>query len=305
MATVSKDGTLLRIETDCYCAAIATEGYVSGVAAGSFVDKASGARDLGFGLMIVDFLLEPGADEPGTPEQFRYHWGDLFHGNIPKRYVELPQLCTQAGRLAYEVIEGPDFVAVRQWFSWHQARPPYRPGSTWEQCLVFPDGVRWFLCHDRVMSANDVEALILRTDMPGHLRHQGGDTFEEVYLSWVGYLPPSAFCEDFPPDAGYLYRRDEGHLPPRFIKGYKIRGGPWLLGMCLDPAAVYESWCHQRGYVCMIHEIGGRPVKAGGSFETLHLVGFFDSVDEAEAMFGERAGARSLQVTAEGWQIVR
>ncbi|MCX7597425.1 MAG: hypothetical protein N2512_00965, partial [Armatimonadetes bacterium] len=253
MATVRRDATLLTVETDCLTASVATEGYISGVAAGSFMDKRTGARDLGFGLMIVDFLLEPGADTLDTPEEFRYRWGDLFHGNIPKRYVELPQICTQAGRLEHEITEGPGFVAVRQWFTWHQARPPYRPGSTWEQCLIFPDGVRWFLCHDRVTSVNDVEALILRMDMPGHIRHQRGDTFEEVYLSWAGSIPATAFSEDFPPDARYLYRRDESHIPPRFIKGYEIGGGPWLMGMCLEPAAVYESWCHQRGYVCMIH----------------------------------------------------
>ncbi|MCX7598338.1 MAG: hypothetical protein N2512_05660, partial [Armatimonadetes bacterium] len=98
---------------------------------------------------------------------------------------------------------------------------------------------------------------------------------------------------------------DESHIPPRFIKGYEIGGGPWLMGMCLEPAAVYESWCHQRGYVCMIHDTGGRAVKVGDSFETLHLVGFFDSVGEAEAVFDKYAGARSLQVSAQGWRVVR
>ena len=33
--------------------------------------------------------------------------------------------------------------------------------------------------------------------------------------------------------------------------------------MTLNPADVMEAWCHERGYVCLIEEIGGRPIKAG------------------------------------------
>jgi len=121
MATVHREGSLLRIDTDCYCAAVQTEGYVSGVMGGSFLDKRTNSRDLGFGLVVVDFLLEPGVDDPSTPPQLRYHWGDFVHGNIPKRYVELPQICTQAKKLTFEVIEGGNFVAVRQWFRWSLA----------------------------------------------------------------------------------------------------------------------------------------------------------------------------------------
>ena len=32
---------------------------------------------------------------------------------------------------------------------------------------------------------------------------------------------------------------------------------------------VHEAWCHERGYVCMILEFGGRPI-----------VGYFDSIEE-------------------------
>ena len=106
----------IHIETDSLEAQIHTEGYVSGVAAGTLCDRATGSRDLGFGLSIVDFLLEDGEDEPDDPNA--YHWGDAFHGNIPKRYLELPQICTQARKLQFEVMESPDFIAVRQWFNW-------------------------------------------------------------------------------------------------------------------------------------------------------------------------------------------
>ena len=141
MATVNQEEKALRIETDCYQATIQTEGYVSGVSAGSFIDKRTGVSDLSFGLCIVDFLLEPGADDEETPADFRYHWGDAIHGDIPKRYVELPQICTQARKLPYEIVEDGGFVAVQQWFNWDSARLPYTGGSFWEQWLVFPDGV--------------------------------------------------------------------------------------------------------------------------------------------------------------------
>jgi len=36
MVTVQKEGSVLRIDTDCYCAAVQTEGYVSGVMGGVF-----------------------------------------------------------------------------------------------------------------------------------------------------------------------------------------------------------------------------------------------------------------------------
>jgi hypothetical protein len=47
MVKVWRDGTVVRIETEKYFAAVQTEGYVSGVMAGSFVDKATGSKDLG------------------------------------------------------------------------------------------------------------------------------------------------------------------------------------------------------------------------------------------------------------------
>src|SRR5262249_43672648 len=91
-------GSRIAIETSQYRASVATEGYVSGVAPGSFLDKKTGARDLGFGLSVVDFLLEPAPAEAPIPEG-QYHFGDKLHGNLPKRYVEGPQICTQARRL--------------------------------------------------------------------------------------------------------------------------------------------------------------------------------------------------------------
>jgi hypothetical protein len=305
MAKVSISGSIVQVETDKYCAAVQTEGYVTGVMGGSFFDKATGTRDVGFGLMIVDFLLEPGADTDETPNELRYHWGDKIHGNIPKRYVELPQICTQAKKLPFEVIEGNGFVAVHQWFKWHISRPPYRSGSRWEQWLVFQDGVRWFVAYDKVTSANDVDCLLLRMDMPGHIRHNRGDTFNQVYLSYYGFIPAEAFFEDFPPDERYLYRREDGKVPKRFIRGYQLRNGVWLLGMCLHPSIVYEAWCHQRGYVCMIQEIGGLKVRVGDSFGSTHVIGFFEDIEEAEELFDSQEGATAVNVSKQGWLFER
>jgi hypothetical protein len=307
---------VLRIETDSYYAVVQTEGYVSGVMAGSFMDKRTGACDQGFGLCIIDFLLEPGAgfdtpsatqsrDDETTPSALRYHWGDAVHGNIPKRYVELPQICTQAKQLPFEVVKGEGFVAVRQWFTWTIARPPYRAGSLWEQWLVFPDGVRWFFAYDHVTSANTVDGLMLRLDMPGHLKHQRGDTFEQIYLNYHGCIPSSAFADDFPPDGRYFYRRDASKIPQRFIRAYQLRNGVWLAGMTLEPSVVYEAWCHQRGYVCFIQEFGGKRVRAGESFGAVHLVGFFDEIAEMERAFDAHKGATALRVEEGRWRLER
>jgi len=60
------------------------------------------------------------------------------------------------------------------------------------------------------------------------------------------------------------------------------KDGPWLAGMTLEPNVVSEAWCHQRGYVCMIEEFGGLPIKPEESFSAAFIVGFFDSVKEME-----------------------
>ena len=70
------------------------------------------------------------------------------------------------------------------------------------------------------------------------------------------------------------------------IRAYQVKRdakpGPWLAGMTLDPAAVSEAWCHQRGYICFIEELHRRDVKAGESFGAAYIVGWFDEVKEME-----------------------
>src|SRR6516162_5675349 len=97
-------GSRIQVETGHYRASIATAGYVTGIAGGSFVDTRTGAHDLGFGLSIVDFLLEPADAKRAIPAgQYTFGPEDKVHGNIPKRYVEGPQICTQARRLTPHV----------------------------------------------------------------------------------------------------------------------------------------------------------------------------------------------------------
>lgn len=298
-ATRGKDERIL-IETDCVTAQVWPNGYVSGVKANTFVDRKTGARDSSFGLDIVDFLLGPGA-KGGAP----YHFGDLFHGKIAKHYIELPQICTQAKHLETEFAVGRDFVAVRQWWRWKKAAPGYKPGSLWEQTLVFPMGRRYFLSCDHVESVNEAKEVFLRIDMPGHLKHKRGDTFEEIYLSYEGRIPASDFFEDFPPDARHFYQRGTHPMPKRIIRARKIRGKgmPWLAGMTLEPAVVAEAWCHQRGYVCFIQEIGRIHVKPGDSFAAAYAVGYFDSIQEMEAQYDRLRGFTSLAATKDYWLL--
>ena len=202
---------------------------------GSFLDKKTGAHDLGFGLHIMDFLLAPGWRDDG------YQRDPKLHGNLPKHYVEGPQICTQAKQLKPEMIRGKDFVAVKLRFTYNKPAKGFKAGSTWEQTLVFQPGVRYFLSCEKITSANDVDDLFYRIDMPGHIKHKNGDTFEHVYLSYLDKpIPASEFKDNFGPDEKFLYQRDDKKIPERMIRAYQVKvdgkPGPWLAGMTLDPA---------------------------------------------------------------------
>jgi hypothetical protein len=207
-------------------------------------------------------------------------------------------------------------------YRYHIAAPGHQPGSKWTQTLVFPEGKRYFLSSDRIDAVNSSDAMFLRIDMPGHIKHKQGDAFSQVYLSYLdrtntpqgyenGLIPASAFYENFAPDAKFNYRRDRAPAPAeRFIRAYRLRDpqsgrdGPWLAGMTLDPTIVSEAWCHQRGYVCMIEEFGGRPVRSGESFSAAFLVGFFDSIEEMNQVYDQYASHTGLEVSSRGWRLV-
>ena len=147
--------------------------------------------------------------------------------------------------------------------------------------------------------------------MPGHIRHNQGDTFSEVYLSYLGRIPAAEFLKNFAPDEKFRYERKLGVVPERFIRAYHLRdpktgqSGPWLAGMTLDPAVVSDAWCHQRGYVCMIEEFGGHPIKAGEVFSAAFIVGYFDSIGEMEAVYDLYAGYNNLEADSREWRLLR
>jgi hypothetical protein len=288
------DGFIL-IDTDQLQARVNSRGYVSGIAGGSLLDKRTGARDLGPGLHVMDFLLAPGWRDDGYSREPKYH------GLLAKHYVEGPQICTQAKELTPEVVRGDGFVAVRLRYTFHKPGAGYKAGSTWEQTMVFQPGVRYILSSERIVCVNDVDNLSYRIDMPGHVKHRGADTFTQVYLSYHdGPIPADEFREDFAPDAKFLYRRRDGQVPKRMIRAYQVkvdgRPGPWLAGITLDPAAVSEAWCHQRGYVCFIEELHGRAVKAGEGIGAAYAVGWFDDVAAMERLADRYRGARGITI---------
>jgi hypothetical protein len=292
--TVRESADFVEINTDRLQAHINKKGYVSGVARGSFLDRKTGACEAGFGLHIMDFLMAPGWKDDGYPRDKK------LHGNLPKHYVEGPQICTQARRLTPEIVRGKDFVAVKLRFRFTQPGKGYKAGSLWEQTMVFQPGRRYFLSSETITSVNDVDNLFYRIDMPGHIRHSDLDSFAQVYLSYHGAIPAKEFTQDFAPDDRFLYQRKQGKVPERMIRAYQLkvkgRPGPWLAGMTLDPAAVSEAWCHQRGYVCFIQELHGRPVKAGGSFGAAYVVGYFDNIADMEKTYDRYKGARRIVI---------
>jgi hypothetical protein len=294
---VRETDDFVQIDTDALQARVRKKGYVSGIAAGSLLDKKTGARDAGFGLHIMDFLMAPGWRDDGYTRDPR------MHGRLAKHYIEGPQICTQARELTPEVLRGEDFVAIRLRFRFTQPAAGLKEGSTWEQTLVFQKGVRYVLCGEQVTSVNDVDDLFYRIDMPGHIRHNRGDSFSQVFLSYHdGPIPAEAFARDFAPDERFLYQRKAGHVPARMIRAYQVKvdgkPGPWLGGLTFDTAAVSEAWCHQRGYVCFIQELHARPVKAGETFGAAYAVGWFDDVAAMERLCDRYKGRRTLRVAA-------
>lgn len=311
---IVEDDDRIRLTTTQLSAAVKKRGYVSGIESGSLVDKQSGFHDLGFGLDIVDWIMEPGSDAAYRDQlkgDLKYEINNQYHGKTAKRSIEGPQICTQAKQLTPKVIRGKDFTAIKQSYRYTIAAPGKEAGSMWEQTIVFPAGKRYFISSDKITAVNESPAMFLRIDLPGHIKHSQGDSFSEVFLSYHGLIQPEAFLKDFAPDEKFLYTRGVTKQPERFIRAYHIRDpktaqqGPWLAGMTLQPDVVSEAWCHQRGYICMIEEFGGRPVKKGESFSAAFIVGFFDSIEEMQQVYDAHRGHTGLEITEQGWKLVK
>lgn len=338
---VTEDDRAIKIETDLIEAVIPKKDpkhWMTGIEKGSFLDKATGFREIGDGLMVVDWLMEPGSDADWSEEVFapdghgvgRYSWYEnesdparieytrLSHGSSHrKRMVEGPQLCHRMKPVQPEVIRGEDFVAVKTEYRFEYAAPGRKPGSLWTQLGVFPKGERWFALMDRIDSVNDADEMFLRNDTPGCVRHNQGDAFSEIYLSYLSgpngiRIPSSEFFTPFPPDLKFGYRRDTHQTPEHFIRAYRVRDpqtgadGPWLAGLTLEPSVVYEAWCSQRpgGIIVMIEEIHGRPVKAGDSFSAAHIVGWFEDIEEMHEVYSRYKGNNALEADSSGWRLV-
>src|SRR5262245_49361871 len=339
-ARATEDDRAIKIETDRLEAVIPKKNpkqWMTGIEKGSFLDKATGFREVGDGLMVIDWLMEAGSDADWADKVIapdghgvgRYTWFEnetdparrrytlMAHGSSHrKRMVDGPHLCHRMKPVKPAIIRGDDFVAVKTTYQYEYAAPGRKPGSRWTQLIVFPAGERYFLLMDRIDSVNDSEEMFLRNDTPGCVRHERGNTFSEIYLSYLSgpkgvRIPSSEFFEPFPPDLKYGYRRDTHRTPPHFIRAYHLRDpktgreGPWLAGMTLDSSVVYEAWCHQRGYVCLIEEFGGRPIQAGESFSAAFIVGFFDSIEEMEQVYDQYSGHTGVELGEQGWKLIR
>ena len=341
-ARVTEDDRVIRIETDRLEAAIPKKDpkhWMTGIEKGSFLDKATGFREVGDGLMVVDWLMEAGSDAAWSNQVIapdghgvgRYTWYEndtdparrsyalMAHGSSHrKRVVEGPQLCHRMKPVQPEVVRGKDFVAVKTTYQYEYAAPGRKPGSRWTQRIVFPKGERYFVLMDKIESVNDSAEMFLRNDTPGCIRHEKGDTFSEVYLSYLSgpngvRIPSSEFFTPFPPDLKFGYRRDLNKTPERLIRAYHLRDkatgkeGPWLAGLTLEPSVVYEAWCSQRpgGIIVMIEEVYGRPIRAGQSFSAAHVVGYFDTIEEMNKVYDRYKGSTSLSADASGWRLAK
>ncbi len=341
-ARVIEDGSRIQVVTDQLEAAIPKQNpkhWMTGIEKGSFLDRATGFREVGDGLMVVDWLMEAGSDAEYAQEVIapdghgvgRYTWYEnetdparrayalMAHGSSHrKRVVEGPQLCHRMKAVQPEVIRGMDFAGVKTTYRYEYAAPGRRAGSRWTQLIVFPKGERFFVLMDRIESVNDSTEMFLRNDTPGCVRHTKGDTFSEMYLSYLGgpkgvRIPSSEFFTPFPPDLKFGYRRDLNRTPEHFIRAYHLRDpktgkdGPWLAGLTLEPSVVYEAWCSQRpgDIIVMIEEIHGRPVKTGEAFSAVHIVGYFDTIEEMHAVYERYKGHTALRANASGWRLVK
>ena len=53
----------------------------------------------------------------------------------------------------------------------------------------------------------------------------------------------------------------------------------------------------------MIEEIHGKPVKAGESFSAVHIVGYFDTIEEMHKVYDRHKGHTALSADEAGWRL--
>ena len=271
-ASVDESDLTIRVETDRLEAVIPEDetpaNWMTGIEKGSFLDKATGFREIGDGLMVVDWLMEAGSDEeygdrviaPDGEGVGRYSWYEnetdperryytrMSHGSSHrKRMVEGPQLCHRMKPVQPEVIQGADFIAVTTTYRFEYAAPRRRAGSRWTQRIVFPRGERFFVLMDRIDSVNDSPEMFLRGDMPGCVRHEKGDSVQRDLPQLPGRPRGSAHPLQrvlHPLSAGPEVRlsagpeRDAGALHPRLPSAGQADGRARSLAGGDDPRAI-------------------------------------------------------------------
>src|SRR5206468_7922117 len=110
--------------------------------------------------------------------------------------------------LDYEMWTGP--APLREYDSPKQPtygneRVPHR--RWWRTFMEYGNGITGDMC------IHMLDMMFLRIDMPGCIRHKRGETFSEIYLSYLGgpeglRIPPSEFYDVFPPERKFTYRSD-------------------------------------------------------------------------------------------------
>ena len=55
----------------------------------------------------------------------------------------------------------------------------------------------------------------------------------------------------------------------------------------------------------MIQENHGRPVRVGETIGAAYVLGYFDSVEDMEAVYARYAGARHLRIDKDGFEAVQ
>ena len=207
-----------------------------------------GSATPGFGLDIVDWIMEPGSDEA---------YRDQLPGDLPYVFNNLvPRQAAQAqhrGAADLHAGEGARRRAVitrqglrrgrRRTTRYTLAAPGKKAGSQWEQTLVFPAGKRYFLSATGSPRSTPATPCSSASTCPATSSTQDGDTFSEVYLSYHGRIPASEFREDFAPDEKFLYVRERrqasrsgSSAPTTSATRRPARTAPGWPGMTLDPA---------------------------------------------------------------------
>src|SRR6266404_2300865 len=81
--SVTENDDQFVIRTSALEAVVRKRGYVTGVFGGTFLDRKTGFRDAGYGLDIVDWIMEPGSDETYREQlsgDLAYQFNNLYHG---------------------------------------------------------------------------------------------------------------------------------------------------------------------------------------------------------------------------------